>query len=182
MHVLAAGMIVVAVVHVVAVLGLVFEHRVRLIPPMAGAAAIGASALVGGFFARGLGLGGVAVQWAVGTTVIVGAYWAVRRRDLFVSGACTWMSFVVLGATVGAWGLGFLATVPVSGVTRVLMAASVPLVLLGLPAAVTTHRESIEVLVRRRWHRQHMGAEMPLRHDPPFVPSRCRVTPSPLSS
>lgn len=52
-----------------------------------------------------------------------------------------------------AWGITFIATIPVSTLTRALLFAGYPLLVLTLPAGLVSTFESWEVLCRRSWRR-----------------------------
>jgi hypothetical protein len=51
------------------------------------------------------------------------------------------------------WGTWFVLTIPISPLTRGLMLAGVPLLVLGLPAGLVQTLEGLEVLCRRHWTR-----------------------------
>lgn len=80
---------------------------------------------------------------------------ATRRffKGFTVGGQLFVTTNVQLMAVGLAWGIWFIATIPVSEVTRVLMFTAYPLVILTLPAAVVQTLEQWEVLCRRSWSR-----------------------------
>jgi glycosyltransferase involved in cell wall biosynthesis len=154
MELLGAALTAAGVVHIASLLrlcrpGARGKHSWRgdaVTAPAAGIAAWAAARLVTSP-ANALGI----------TTIVVFltlAYVVVRRRDLLPAGAAVWSSWVLFGAASAVWTLLFIIDLDVSTTTRVLLLAGVPFVMIGLPASIVTQRESLEVLIRRRWRRQ----------------------------
>jgi hypothetical protein len=116
-----------------------------------------------------------AVAVTVGVAFVMVVYGVARRRDLRVVAAWAWASWLVFGAASLVWGWLFLAGLDVSACTRVLLWAGVPFVVIGLPASVVTQRESLEVLLRRRWRHQATPLRGPTAENAVFVSIQVRV-------
>lgn len=111
------------------------------------------------------------VALAVSTVIfgLVAGYGATRRGELRFAAALTWASLVVFGVLSLAWGVIFLATLDASMTTKCLLWAGLPFIAVGLPASAVTQRESLEVLLRKRWRRQRGPLLEPERERFPFV-------------
>jgi Glycosyl transferase family group 2 len=146
-----AALIVVAVVHVVAVICLAWRPQAG--PAFAVLATVcGAGCgcavdawLVPGHLAAAVGAAEVAV-------VVAGVYGFVSRW-LHPAGAALWSSWLLLGAVMLAWGGVFLARLDVSRMTSVLLWAGAALSVVTLPSAVVQTREGWEPLLNRRLRR-----------------------------
>jgi cellulose synthase/poly-beta-1,6-N-acetylglucosamine synthase-like glycosyltransferase len=165
---LGTGMVVIAVAHGVAVSALVLEHQWRRFG-MVGLMIIAGVAVGAGAELASVTMGTNPTGWALGACLLMLAYSWWRRGELLLSGAAVWSSLVLLGAVSVAWGTAFLVQMRVDTATDLLFWAGVPFVMIGLPAAVITQRESLERLLRAQWHRQHNVTIDPYRLDYPFV-------------
>jgi len=164
---LTAGLVLAAVAHGVAVLLIGIEHRTGRL------SALPTVVLC-------LGTGALA-SWAVGgdgaTIVIVAVIVAglavielTRRPRFFISGVLLLVTYVVFIPFALGWSAWFVATVDLSSVTRALMLAGAPLIVLGMPATLVRTFENWEVLCRREWRRpRHPLAEDPGRTHFPRV-------------
>ncbi len=163
---LTAGLVLAAVGHAVAVLLVMIEHRRRR--PQGPRAAF--LALVPG----------VPAAWAVTgdgpATALVGALvlalmvvGLTRLQRFFVSGVVLWVTYLAFVAFALTWSAWFVATVAVSPLTRGLMLAGAPLVLLGLPVTLVRTFENWEVLCRRDWRRPRHPLVQPDRTHFPRV-------------
>ena len=78
-------------------------------------------------------------------------YLAVRRHELRPAGVAAWSSFVLMTVATSVWGVYFVATMPVSTLTRALAWAALALVAVSAPSALVQIREAWEPLIRTRW-------------------------------
>jgi cellulose synthase/poly-beta-1,6-N-acetylglucosamine synthase-like glycosyltransferase len=167
---LGTGMVVIAAAHAAALVALLLEHRRQKPFGVLGMLVVtGVGVDAGALIARDALGSTSAREWAVFTAAAMLLYCTWRRRSLLVSGAAMWSSLVLLTFVSGTWALGFLACLDVSTTTRLLLWAGVPIMLIGLPSLVVTQRESLEVLLRRRWRRQHRATVDRSRVEYPFV-------------
>jgi len=109
-----------------------------------------------------------AVLTAAVGCVMAGYGW-LRRRDLLTAGAWAWASWLLFGTASVWWSLLFVVHLDVSICTRFFMLAGMPFVLVGLPASIVTQRESLEVLLRRRWRHQARALSELASTDAAFV-------------
>lgn len=150
--ILHAGIIVLAIAHI-ATLGLL-ALDLRRSRPMSPSTAV---VLGGGATVAGAGIASLYVPgWhAVLAGTLYGAlfvgYLAVRRHELRPAGVAAWSSFVLMTVATSAWGVYFVATIPVSTLTRALAWAALGLVAVSAPSALVQIREAWEPLIRTRW-------------------------------
>ncbi len=78
---------------------------------------------------------------------------AARARSFAPEGRLLLLSYAQLTLWGTAWGIWFIAGLPVSLTTRVLMFSAYPLIVLTLPIGVISTFEVWEVLCRRHWSR-----------------------------
>jgi len=153
---LHASVIVLAVTHL-ATLGLLAAdlRRGRPMSPFS-AVALGSGAAVAGtaFATFYVARGSAAAAGALGVGVFIG-YLVVSGKDLRPAGVAAWSSFVLMTVAASLWGVHFIATMPVSTLTRALAWAAVALVAVSAPSALVQVREAWEPLVRMRWRRAH---------------------------
>jgi len=151
--VLTAGFVFGAIAFAVAVLLVVAEQlgadRSPGLRAWAPALALGSGALVA------LAVTGeTAATTAVGMLFLAATVFGlVRLRRLRVSGVLLWVTYVCFVVFALAWCGWFVATLPVSTLTRVLMLGSAPLLVLSLPVVLIRTFENWEVLCRRDWRR-----------------------------
>jgi glycosyl transferase family 2 len=154
----SAALIGAAVLHGV-VLGLVVVRSATDRPDSASAGGVLVAVLVGWVagvvVAQRVAPTDVAVITCGVSCVVVSAYVVVRRAELLPAEAAVWASLLLATVFSVVWGAGFLVTLQVSALTKSLLWIGVLLVGAGLPASLVTQRESFEVLLRRRWRRQH---------------------------
>jgi len=111
----------------------------------------------------------VAAVGVVAVTATCAVYAVVRRHELEFDGALTWISLLLLSAFGSVRAVAFIAQMDVSALTRGLLWIGALFVGIGLPASIITQRESLEVLIRRRWRHQHDPFIEPDREQFPFV-------------
>jgi hypothetical protein len=104
---------------------------------------------------------------ALTLTATITARWLLKNftvagRFLLMTGA----QFMLFGTV---WGLWFIATMPVSTLTRTLMFAGCPLLILTLPSMLVQTVEQWEVLCRRRWLRPRTALPLESRSYYPKV-------------
>jgi cellulose synthase/poly-beta-1,6-N-acetylglucosamine synthase-like glycosyltransferase len=176
---LGAALIVVAVTHVVTVIGL--AGRPRAGPAFAvltavcgagGGCAVDAC-LLPGHVAAALG--------AAEVTVVAAGVYGFMSRWLHPVGAAAWSSWLLFGAVLVVWGALFLARLDVSAMTASLLWATSALSAVTLPSAVVQTREGWEPLLGRRgrragrpvaragWYAPRVSVHVPCHAEPPQV-------------
>jgi cellulose synthase/poly-beta-1,6-N-acetylglucosamine synthase-like glycosyltransferase len=78
---------------------------------------------------------------------------AARAKSFAPEGRLLLLSYAQLTLWGTAWGIWFIAGLPVSETTRMLMFAAYPLIVLTLPIGLVSTFEAWEVLCRHRWSR-----------------------------
>lgn len=153
-EVLRASVIVLAIAHV-ATLG-VLTVDLRRPRPMgawaAGMLSIGA-AVAGTAFATSHAPVPSVVLAALAATGFLVGYLIVGRHELRPAGVAAWSTFVLMTAAASLWGAHFVATIPVSTLTRGLAWTAVVLVVISAPSALVQIREAWEPLIRTGWRR-----------------------------
>jgi cellulose synthase/poly-beta-1,6-N-acetylglucosamine synthase-like glycosyltransferase len=149
---LTTGLVFGAVAHAAAVLLLAADHlagRSRVLEVCGPAMTLGAGALVAAAVTKDIT--GVAVLG--GLLVPATLAGVLGLRSFRVSGALLCATYVAFLAFALPWTGWFVATLPVSTPTRVLMLAAAPLLVLVLPINLVRTFENWEVLCRRHWRR-----------------------------
>ena len=77
-------------------------------------------------------------------------------------------SYVMIGIGL-VWGTGFLLSMPVSTITRALLLATTPLLLISLPSGVLKSLEIFDILCREKWLRPKHPYPRRLYSHEPFV-------------
>jgi hypothetical protein len=90
-------------------------------------------------------------------------------RNFTAPGQLFMATFVELILFGFPWGLWFISTIPVSPLTRVLMFAGFPLLVVMLPSGLVQMFETLEVLCRRTWTRPREPLPPTPRGDYPMV-------------
>lgn len=152
--VLHASVIVLAITHVATLALLAADLRRARALGTAAAVALGVGTAVLGTAVASMyvPVWSAAVAGALCVAVFVG-YLAVRGHELRPAGVAAWSSFVLMTVAASAWGVRFVATMPVSTWTHALTWAALGLVALSAPAAFIQIREAWEPLIRTRWQR-----------------------------
>ncbi len=141
--ILHASIIVLAIAHI-ATLGLL-ALDLRRTRPMSSSTAVvlGGGAMVAGAGVASLYVPGwpAALAGTLCGALFVG-YLAARRHELRPAGVAAWSSFVLMTVTASVWGVYFVATMPVSTLTRALAWAALGLVAVSAPSALVQIREA----------------------------------------
>ena len=91
------------------------------------------------------------VPLATGLVVAILVSWILQ--NFTVAGRLLVASVVLLTLVGVAWGTWFIATLPISTLTRTLMFAGIPLLIIFLPSKLILTLEDWEVLCRKNWLR-----------------------------
>jgi len=89
----------------------------------------------------------------LGLGLVAGPATARLLQNFTVAGRLLVATHIGLSLFAVAWGAWFIATIPVSTLTRVLMFAGYPLLILALPVGSVQVWEQWEVLCRKNWMR-----------------------------
>jgi hypothetical protein len=148
---IGAILIVCAVAHLVMVTALACWPRAgRASALLTAASAAGAGSAVDALVAPGHLYAAAA---AAAVTVAAAGVYARMSRWLHPAGAAVWLTWLLLGAALLAWGWLFLVHLHVSRMTSSLLWAAAALSAVTLPSAVVQTREGWETLLRGRSRR-----------------------------
>lgn len=96
---------------------------------------------------------GLTVLVPLGLGLVAGPATSRLLQNFTVAGRLLVATHIGLSLFAVAWGAWFIATIPVSTLTRVLMFAGYPLLILALPVGSVQVWEQWEVLCRKNWMR-----------------------------
>ncbi len=163
---LTAGLVLTAVAHGVAVLLVMMEHRRSRGHRTGGLVlSLGTGSLAASVVSRNGAATGLVVA-----LVLAGMVVGFRRMHRFlVSGVLLCVTYLPFMAFTLLWSAWFVTRMPVSPLTRGLMLAGAPLVVLGVPVTLVRTFENWEVLCRRDWLRPRQPLFEPDRSQFPRV-------------
>lgn len=116
-------------------------------------------------------------QFLLGLAVSASSWWHSRRwlPSWSSTGRLLLVNHALLTVFGVFWGIGYIAQLPISGLTKVLMTGGDLLLILTLPVGLVQALETWEVLCRRKWPR--LGRALPLG-ERTFYPKVCLQVPT----